>query len=120
MERLEGLLFDGDCKIGRARPSSDVKERLGSGRNPASDLPRHPPAQGGKRIVEYTDVKRMLLLQKAYTEGGFALAMHAATLHQRKVRYTLGGEEGKRGAEGDEGTKCDTRRGAAHRRRSWF
>jgi len=84
MERLEGLLFDGDCKIGRARPSSDVKERLGSGRNPASDLPRHPPAQGGKRIVEYTDVKRMLLLQKAYTEGGFALAMHAATLHQRK------------------------------------
>jgi alkylation response protein AidB-like acyl-CoA dehydrogenase len=45
-----------------------------------------PAAQGGKRIVEYSDVKRMLLQQKAYTEGGFALAMHAATLYQRKVR----------------------------------
>lgn len=28
----------------------------------------------------------MLLQQKAYSEGGFALCMHASSLHERKVR----------------------------------
>ena len=31
-------------------------------------------------------MKRMLLQQKAYSEGGFALCMHASSLHERKVR----------------------------------
>ena len=39
--------------------------------------------QGGVPIVEHADVKRMLLLQKAYAEGAYALCMHAADLHDR-------------------------------------
>jgi len=39
--------------------------------------------QGGKRIILYDDVKRMLLQQKAYAEGAFALTMHAANLHEQ-------------------------------------
>ena len=37
--------------------------------------------QGGCPIVEHDDVKRMLLLQKAYAEGGYALCVGAAALH---------------------------------------
>jgi alkylation response protein AidB-like acyl-CoA dehydrogenase len=45
---------------------------------------RHPqakdPAQPQVAIVEHTDVKRMLLAQKAYVEGGMALVLYAAQL----------------------------------------
>jgi alkylation response protein AidB-like acyl-CoA dehydrogenase len=45
---------------------------------------RHPqakdPAQPQIPIVEHTDVKRMLLAQKAYVEGGMALVLYAAQL----------------------------------------
>jgi len=45
---------------------------------------RHPqskdPAQPQIPIIEHTDVKRMLLAQKAYVEGGLALVMYAARL----------------------------------------
>ena len=37
--------------------------------------------QGGRPILEHADVKRMLLLQKAYAEGAYALCMYAASLH---------------------------------------
>lgn len=36
--------------------------------------------QGGQAIVEYGDVKRMLLAQKAYTEGAMALCFYGASL----------------------------------------
>lgn len=36
--------------------------------------------QGGKAIVEHGDVKRMLLAQKAYTEGAIALCFYGARL----------------------------------------
>ncbi len=36
--------------------------------------------QGGRAIVEYGDVKRMLLAQKAYTEGAMALCFYGASL----------------------------------------
>ena len=39
--------------------------------------------QGGKAIIEHADVKRMLLQQKAYAEGAYALCMHAASLHEQ-------------------------------------
>src|SRR5690606_23220191 len=46
-----------------------------------------PTGPGGKdasrppvRIVEHADVKRMLLAQKAYVEGGLALALYCARL----------------------------------------
>lgn len=45
---------------------------------------RHPqakdPAQPQVAIVEHTDVKRMLLAQKAYVEGGLALTLYCARL----------------------------------------
>ena len=45
---------------------------------------RHPmnkdPAKPQLRIVEHTDVKRMLLAQKAYVEGGMALALYCSLL----------------------------------------
>lgn len=39
--------------------------------------------QGGRRIVHHADVKRMLLLQKAYAEGSFGLVCLAASLEER-------------------------------------
>jgi alkylation response protein AidB-like acyl-CoA dehydrogenase len=39
--------------------------------------------QGGGQIINYHDVKRMLLLQKAFSEGAFALCVRAACLHDR-------------------------------------
>ena len=45
---------------------------------------RHPlnkdPAQPQLPIVEHTDVRRMLLAQKSYVEGGLALALYCARL----------------------------------------
>ena len=45
---------------------------------------RHPankdPLQAQVPIVEHTDVKRMLLAQKAYVEGGLALTLYCARL----------------------------------------
>ena len=45
---------------------------------------RHPaqkdPAQPQLLIVEHTDVRRMLLAQKAYTEGALALVLYSARL----------------------------------------
>lgn len=45
---------------------------------------RHPlnkdAAQPQLRIIEHTDVKRMLLAQKAYVEGGMALCLYCARL----------------------------------------
>jgi butyryl-CoA dehydrogenase len=38
------------------------------------------PSQPQVRIVEHADVKRMLLAQKAYVEGGLALALYCARL----------------------------------------
>ena len=45
---------------------------------------RHPlnkdPAQPQLPIIEHTDVRRMLLAQKSYVEGGLALALYCARL----------------------------------------
>ncbi len=38
------------------------------------------PAQPQVRIIEHTDIKRMLLAQKAYCEGGLALELYCARL----------------------------------------
>jgi alkylation response protein AidB-like acyl-CoA dehydrogenase len=43
---------------------------------PAGKDPTQPPV----RIVEHADVRRMLLAQKAYVEGGLALALYCARL----------------------------------------
>jgi butyryl-CoA dehydrogenase len=46
------------------------------GRHPDQKDPATPPVP----IIEHADVRRMLLKQKCYAEGGLALAMHAARL----------------------------------------
>jgi alkylation response protein AidB-like acyl-CoA dehydrogenase len=46
------------------------------GRPPAAK----DPAQPQVRIIEHADVRRMLLAQKAYVEGGLALCLYAARL----------------------------------------
>jgi alkylation response protein AidB-like acyl-CoA dehydrogenase len=38
------------------------------------------PAQPQVRIIEHADVKRMLLAQKSYCEGGLALELYCARL----------------------------------------
>jgi butyryl-CoA dehydrogenase len=49
--------------------------------------------QGGQAIVEYGDVKRMLLAQKAYTEGAMALCFYGASLLDEQK--TCSPEQGK-------------------------
>lgn len=46
------------------------------GRLPSSKDPHSPPVP----IIEHADVKRMLLRQKCYVEGGLALGLYAASL----------------------------------------
>ena len=46
------------------------------GRHPDQKDPASPPVA----IIEHADVRRMLLQQKAYTEGALGLALYAATL----------------------------------------
>jgi alkylation response protein AidB-like acyl-CoA dehydrogenase len=62
---------------------------------------RHPmakdPAQPQVAIIEHTDVKRMLLAQKAYVEGGLGLTLYCARLVDEE-----------RTAESDEGRKQAT------------
>lgn len=52
-----------------------AKERK-QGRRPSSKEPNSPQV----RIIEHADVRRMLLAQKSYSEGGFALCLQAAAL----------------------------------------
>ena len=53
---------------------------------PAGKDAAKPPV----RIVEHTDVKRMLLAQKAYVEGGLALALYCARLVDEQHTGTAG------------------------------
>ncbi|HEX7644564.1 MAG TPA: acyl-CoA dehydrogenase [Burkholderiaceae bacterium] len=61
---------------------------------------RHPqakdPAQPQIAIIEHTDVKRMLLAQKAYVEGGLALIMYCSRLVDEE--RTAETEEARRAA----------------------
>ena len=47
---------------------------------------RHPsnrdPQSKQLAIIEHADVRRMLLMQKSYVEGGLALCMYASALHE--------------------------------------
>jgi butyryl-CoA dehydrogenase len=52
-----------------------AKERR-QGRSPLQKDPSSPPI----RIIEHADVKRMLLAQKVYAEGGLALCLYCARL----------------------------------------
>src|SRR3990167_2251692 len=52
-----------------------ARERL-QGRPPAAKDPLQPPVP----LVAHADVRRMLLAQKAYVEGAFALGLYAARL----------------------------------------
>lgn len=52
-----------------------ARERL-QGRHPQAKDPAQPQIP----IIEHTDVKRMLLAQKAYVEGGLGLVMYSARL----------------------------------------
>ncbi len=52
-----------------------AKNRL-QGRLPGAKDPSTPPVA----IIEHADVRRMLLAQKSYVEGGLALCLYAATL----------------------------------------
>ncbi|MDX1799563.1 MAG: acyl-CoA dehydrogenase, partial [Marinobacter sp.] len=52
-----------------------ARERL-QGRKPSERNPASPPVP----IIEHADVRRMLLAQKAYVEGGVALCLYGARL----------------------------------------
>lgn len=54
----------------------DYARERPQGRHPASKNPQAPQV----KLVEHTDVKRMLLAQKAYVEGGYALCLTCARL----------------------------------------
>ena len=56
--------------------SLDYARERPQGRHPASKNPQSPQVP----IVEHTDVRRMLLAQKAYVEGGYALCLTCARL----------------------------------------
>ena len=56
--------------------SLDYARNRPQGRLPSGKDPRAPQVP----IIQHTDVKRMLLAQKAYVEGGFALCLYAARL----------------------------------------
>jgi butyryl-CoA dehydrogenase len=61
--------FEASLDYARNRPQG--RSMAGGGKD---------PSQPQVRIVEHADVKRMLLAQKAYAEGGLALALYCARL----------------------------------------
>jgi alkylation response protein AidB-like acyl-CoA dehydrogenase len=56
--------------------SLDYARERPQGRHPASKNPQAPQIP----IIAHTDVRRMLLAQKAYVEGGYALCLYCARL----------------------------------------
>jgi alkylation response protein AidB-like acyl-CoA dehydrogenase len=54
----------------------DYARQRPQGRLPGGKDPAQPPV----RIIEHADVRRMLLAQKAYVEGAFALCLYCARL----------------------------------------
>jgi len=54
----------------------DYARERPQGRHPASKNPQAPQV----KIIEHADVRRMLLAQKAYVEGGYALCLTCARL----------------------------------------
>jgi alkylation response protein AidB-like acyl-CoA dehydrogenase len=60
-----------------------AKQRL-QGRHPEQKDPTSPPVP----IIEHADIKRMLLQQKTYTEGAFALAIFSANLVDQRNHAT--------------------------------
>jgi len=75
--------------------SLDYAKERPQGRLPSCKDPLSPPVN----IIEHTDVRRMLLAQKAYAEGAYALCLYgaqlsddektAATEEERKHAHTL-------------------------------
>ncbi len=59
--------------------SLDYARQRPQGRHPSAKDPQSPPIA----IIEHADVKRMLLAQKAYTEGAIALCLYANHLLDR-------------------------------------
>ena len=64
--------YEASLDYARQRPQGRPMVSLGSGGKDASQ-PQRP-------IIEHADVKRMLLAQKSYVEGGLALALFCASL----------------------------------------
>jgi len=64
--------FEASLEYAKQRPQG---RPLSNDARAAKDATAAPVA-----IIEHTDVKRMLLAQKAYVEGGLALALHCARL----------------------------------------
>ncbi|RKP55804.1 acyl-CoA dehydrogenase [Pararobbsia silviterrae] len=56
--------------------SLDYARERPQGRHPTDKNPSTPQL----RLIEHADVRRMLLAQKAYVEGGYALCLYAARL----------------------------------------
>ncbi len=59
-----------------------AKERR-QGRHPDQKDPSSKPVP----LIEHADVRRMLLQQKCYVEGAFALAIHGASLVDRQMQH---------------------------------
>jgi len=73
------------------RQALDYARTRTQGRPPSAKDPRTPPV----RIVEHADVRRMLLAQKAYVEGGLALCLYAARLVDEERSAAEAGERSR-------------------------
>ncbi|MFI4931058.1 MAG: acyl-CoA dehydrogenase, partial [Burkholderiales bacterium] len=76
----------------RAQGRLMQKAALGGAGGPAGKDVAKPPV----RIIEHADVKRMLLAQKAYVEGGLALCLYCAQLVDEQ--HTGSGEAARQAA----------------------
>lgn len=63
--------------------SLDYAKERRQGRHPDQKDPTSKPVL----LIEHADVRRMLLQQKTYVEGAFALAIHGATLVDRQMQH---------------------------------
>jgi len=73
--------------------SLDYARNRPQGRPLASKDPSSPPV----RIIEHADVRRMLLAQKSYVEGGLALGLYCARLVDEQHTAASDAERGEAG-----------------------
>lgn len=86
-----GLIAASLAYRGYAESLAYARERK-QGRLPSSRNPQMPQV----RLVDHADVRRLLLVQKAYAEGALALCMYASSLFEDQ--HTHADEAGRRNA----------------------
>ena len=70
--------------------SLDYARERPQGRAPTNKNPAEPQV----KLIEHADIRRMLLAQKAYVEGGYALCLYCARLVD-ELKVGAGGNDGR-------------------------